>query len=399
MKYNITLLAKIFFFVMISYGFFLYFKINFLINKKMRLFPVFIYSKVITLQPGNSYSQKEIISMLRNIQYKYVSVLRSSGEFITEGKNVILIRRSFDFPDGREEKICVKLFFNGNKLIKIKNLYNNRNFSFLRLDPKLIMILRSLNGEQMLVLPKKCYPSELINMLLTVEDRYFYIHHGINVYSIIRAFLINIRSGYIVQGGSTLTQQLVKNLFLTNTKTLWRKIKEIYMALVVDWKFSKDKILEVYLNEVYFGQDRNKQIRGFPLASLYYFGRSINELSLDQCALLVGMIKGASLYNPWKNPMIALNRRNEVLYILFKQCIINNKLYRSLISKPLIVKSRKNIVSDENSLVQIIQKELKRKLENKTENLLGIKVFTTLNLVSQAYLNHPIKIIINFLKK
>ncbi|XBC44622.1 MAG: bifunctional glycosyl transferase/transpeptidase [Buchnera aphidicola (Schlechtendalia peitan)] len=392
-------LITFFIFLIILYGFFLYSKISFFINERMWQFPISIYSRIITLEPGSNYTKREIISILKSIRYRYVSVLKNPGEFIIKKNSITLIRRSFHFPDGKEGKIYAKLYFDNDVLTKIKNLNNNNNFGLLKLDPQLITMLPSSNGEQRLFLPRKYYPKMLIDILLTTEDRYFYNHDGINVHSIFRAFLANINAGYTIQGGSTLTQQLVKNLFLTNTRSLWRKINEIYMALIMDWKYSKDRILELYLNEVYLGQDGSKQIRGFPLASLYYFGLPINELSLDQYALLVGMMKGASLYNPWNHPKITLNRRNVVLYMLLKQNIINDELYHFLIRKPLKVQSRSSILSSKTAFIQVVKKELKEKLGNTIKHFSGIKIFTTLDLISQMSAENSVKNVVPLLKK
>ncbi|QCI23220.1 bifunctional glycosyl transferase/transpeptidase [Buchnera aphidicola] len=399
---NMALFVKMFFFLfflVILYGCFLYIKISFFINGKVWDLPISVYSRIITLEPGSCYSKREMISILKGIRYRRVSILKQSGEFLVNKKTIVLIRRAFNFPDGREEKIHVKLYFDNNVLIKIKNLSNNHNFGVFRLDPQLITMLDPPNGEQRLFLSRKYYPKMLIDILLTTEDRYFYRHDGINIYSIIRAFLVNMESGGAIQGGSTLTQQLVKNLFLTNTRSLLRKINEIYMALIMDWKYSKDRILELYLNEVYLGQDGNKQIRGFPLASLYYFGCPINELRLDQYAVLVGMMKGASLYNPWKNPKIVFNRRNVVLHMLLQQNVINKNLYSSLIEKPVKIQPRGKIISPQSSFIQIIKNELKEKLGNKFKCLSGTKIFTTLDLVSQTSAERAVEYVIPLLNK
>lgn len=132
----------------------------------------------------------------------------------------------------------------------------------------------------------------------------------------------------------------MKNLFLSSERSYWRKANEAYMALIVDARYSKDRILELYMNEVYLGQSGDNEIRGFPLASLYYFGRPVEELSLDQQALLVGMVKGASVYNPWRNPKLALERRNLVLRLLQQQQVIDQELYDMLSARPLGVQPR-----------------------------------------------------------
>ncbi|MDE9566955.1 transglycosylase domain-containing protein, partial [Xenorhabdus bovienii] len=172
-------------------------------------------------------------------------------------------------------------------------------------------------------------------------------------------------AGRAVQGGSTLTQQLVKNLFLSNERTLTRKANEALMALLMDARYSKDRILELYLNEIYLGQSGDEQIRGFPLASQYYFGRPIDELGLDQLALLVGMVKGASVYNPWRNPKRALERRNIVLKILQNRNIIDQELYDLLSARPLGVKPKNEGLTPQPAFMQLVRQELQEKLGDK----------------------------------
>lgn len=367
-----------------AYGFYLNQQIKERLDGKVWDLPAAVYGRMVNLEPGMDYSQAEMVRLLEGMQYRKVSKITTSGEFVVRGNSIEILRRPFNFPDQKEGQILARMVFDNNALSKIENMENGRSFGFFRLDPKLITMMQSANNEQRLVLPISDFPESLVKILLETEDRNFYEHDGVSLYSIGRAVVANLSAGRSVQGGSTLTQQLVKNLFLTNERTLKRKANEAYMAVLLDYNYSKERILELYLNEVFLGQNGNDEIRGFPLASLYYFGRPINELSFDQQALLVGMVQGASTYNPWTKPQNAIKRRNIVLKILETRGVIDQEMYQVLSARPLGVKNKEGLVASQPAFMQMVRSELNEKLGDKVKELSGAKIFTTLDPVAQT---------------
>ncbi|MGL4474280.1 MAG: penicillin-binding protein 1B, partial [Shewanella sp.] len=215
-------------------------------------------------------------------------------------------------------------------------------------------------------------------------DRSFYDHHGINPIAILRAALVNVSAGRTVQGGSTITQQLAKNFFLSSERSLERKIREALMAVIIDFRYSKQEILEAYLNEVYMGQDKSRSVHGIGLASQFYFGRPVAELTLAQQAFLIASIKGPSYYNPWRSPARALERRDLVLKLLMENNKISVNEYTVAVESPLGVRKESKPV---RARLPAFFAQVKRELTSRYGDALlkqsGIKVYTTLDPIAQ----------------
>lgn len=377
-------LCLIFVAVTVVYGIYLDQQIKERIDGNVWELPAAVYGQIVDLEPDSDYSLSDVVTLLKGAQYRQQdSKATRPGEFIVQNGAVEIYRRPFTFPDGEEKAFRVKITFYENRIDRISNLDTGRDFGLLKIDPKLITMMHSPNGEQRLFVPLREFSDSLIKTLVATEDKRFYDHHGVSLYSIGRAIYVNLTTGR-TEGGSTLTQQTVKNLFLTNERSISRKIREAYMAIILDARYSKERILELYLNEVYLGQAGSEEIHGFPLASLYYFGRPVNELTLDQQAVLVGMVKGASYYNPWTQPQQVIERRNVVLKLAEQQGIIDEELYNLLSQRPLSVLPKGGVISPQPAFMQVVRSELRKQLGDKADHLSGMKIFTTFDPVAQA---------------
>lgn len=352
--------------------------------------PTVVYARILNLAPGENITIQEVRNELDVLNYRKVRQPRYPGEYSSSSTKIEVIRRPFEFSDGPEPDRHVMLHFSSSQLERIQSLEKKGDLGYLRIEPKMLGMLEKNHDEQRLFLRRDQFPEVMVDALLVTEDRNFYQHDGVSPLAIARALVANVKAGRTVQGGSTLTQQLAKNIFLSSDRTLWRKIREAYIALILDYRYSKDRILEAYLNEVYLGQSGGEAIHGFGLASRLYFGQPIQELRIDQLALLVGMVKGPSYYNPVRFPERAKERRDLVLRLMMQQDILSAKQYDMAASRPLDIQSNPRIASRQPAYFQQLKIELEQKVGEAFQSDTGLRVFTSLDPVSQQELERAL---------
>lgn len=301
------------------------------------------------------------------------------GSYQRNGSRFLISTRGFRFPDGDEPRRRLALTIAGDRVAELRILRGEPS-PIVRLEPAQIGGIYPAHREDRILVQLDQVPPLLPATLMAVEDRHFYEHFGIAPLSIARALLANLRAGAIVQGGSTLTQQLVKNFFLTQEQTLVRKANEALMSLLLEWHYDKDDILETYLNEVYLGQAGTRSIHGFGLGSQFYFGESVGDLAPHQIALLVGLVKGPSYYNPRRHPQRALRRRNLVLSVMEEAGLLSAAEAEQARAMPLGVSVRPSY--SENlypAYIELVRRHLARDYREEDLRSEGLRIFTTLD--------------------
>lgn len=370
--------------IFILYGIYLDSKIQARFAGQIWKTPAQVYARSLVLTPNLFLPHEQLIAELKLLNYVKVSSPKKAGEFSASRNKIDIIRRSFDYLDGTEPSRRIFLNFEDDRLIKIYDVDAGKNLNSVNLDPMLLDTLQAKDQEDRILVELQDYPQMLIDTLLLVEDRNFYHHNGVSPLAIIRAAFANMNAGRTVQGGSTLTQQLVKNFFLTRERSLWRKFNEAYMALLINYRLSKDEVLTGYLNEVYLGQNFKDGVYGFGLASYFYFGRPILELSVDQIAFLVGVVKGPSYYDAWRYPERTQDRRDLILKLLAKNGYISTQEYKDAITRPLGVIPRGQMsVSKAPAFMSLLKRELNTKFGASLYDQSGLKIYTSLDPIAQ----------------
>ena len=304
------------------------------------LFPVATraFSRPLYLAVGGDLERTGLVEHLIRVGYREVeSVPVAPGEFVRKQRRILISRRPFEFAEADSDggQLVVGLDETG-RITELRDARGKRREAWL--EPELIGSFWGTHWVDRRRLPLDAYPQHLIDALIAIEDRRFFEHGGLDLRRIAGAALANLRAGRVVQGGSTLTQQLVKNLYLSADRSLMRKLQEAPMAVYIDWRHDKRSILEAYLNEIYLGQRGPVAIHGIGAAAQHYFDKDASDLTLAESAFLVGLIRGPGLYSPHSDLRVARGRRDTVLAIMLELGKVSEVEFASAIGEELVAR-------------------------------------------------------------
>ncbi|MEX1080783.1 MAG: penicillin-binding protein 1B [Halofilum sp. (in: g-proteobacteria)] len=344
--------------------------------------PAHVYTRPMELYDGRALEQQAVLDHLRAAGYRRGELPLGEGEYAFRGSRLRIHTRPFRYPDGVEPARELGVHFDDGRIASVDGA---QGAAIARLQPQRIGQVYAGRRTDRELVALDDVPEELVQALIAVEDREFFDHWGIQPSAIGRAALANLRAGRTVQGGSTITQQLVKNYFLSGEQTLTRKFTEALMSASLEWHFSKEQILEAYLNEVYLGQDGGRAIRGFGLGAQFWFDRPLGELELHQLALLVGMIKGPGLYDPRANPERARDRRDVVLRVLARETEIDDERVARARTQPIDVVDRDAVrLARYPAYLDLVRRELSDEYSDQELRTGGLRVFTHLDPQAQV---------------
>jgi 1A family penicillin-binding protein len=348
-----------------------------------------VYSNLTTIEEGDT--KEYLLDKLKRLGYTQVGGNLNKGEYSSSTEYMRIYINDFQYPRLLNSGYLVALRFRDNRIASIEKEDGTKIQNFY-LEPELISGLYGAEGtaRQLVRLPD--IPKSLLEAFIVTEDKRFYKHWGIDIFRVIKAMYKNIMARQIVEGSGTITMQLARYLFLTRNQTIQRKIQEALLALKIERKYSKDEILERYLNFIDLGRYGSHQIYGVQQASLSYFGKPVWDLSLDECALLAALPKSSSRYSPLKYPDRAQQRRNLVLRIMLKRGYITQEQYETSVKKPLKIRLPAEVTTANNAphFLEYIKIQLENKYKSTMLYTEGLKVYTTLDTTLQTIANEAI---------
>jgi penicillin-binding protein 1B len=346
-------------------------------------FPSKIYSDSYLLYAGMNLRTEDFLEKLRRLGYQETKAAPDGkGEYRFQRSSGLLdiFLHDFSYPTETFKGVPIRISLQGNTVGKLQNRNNGEELFSLELEPELVTGLYETVWQERRLVKLPEVPPLLVRAILAIEDERFYRHFGVDPVALTRAMWVNFRSGAVLQGGSTLTQQLVKNFFLGSERTMSRKLKEAFMALIVERNYSKNEILENYLNEIYLGQKGSQGIYGIWEASQFYFSKPLTELSVGEMALLAGLIRGPNNYSPYRSVEAATKRRNVVLAKLLEDNIISRQQYEASLNETLPHRQLIKVTNDAPYYVDFLRRELAENYSNDVLTTEGLRIFTSLDL-------------------
>jgi penicillin-binding protein 1B len=348
--------------------------------------PSRVYARPLALAPKLALTPEALLAELSAARYLAVDVPLQPGTYHREGNRFEIATRAFASAQGPVAAQRIVVTLAGGRVSALADAATKKPIKGAFVDPARIATLYGARQEERRVVRAQDVPPLLVAALQAVEDRDFAHHHGIAPMAILRAAWVNLTAGEVVQGGSTLTQQLVRNLFLSRTQSWSRKANEATLALLIEARFSKARILEAYLNEIYLGQQGGQAVHGVAAASEFYFGHDLGSASLPEIALLIGLIQGPSLHDPRRFPERAKQRRNVVLGVMEETGLIN-PVDRAAASKaPLGVTPAGALARNRYpAFLDLVREQLRRDFPDSSLRSDGLTVLTTLAPATQSF--------------
>ena len=349
--------------------------------------PARIYAAPLELHVGLKVPEDDVVSELHELGYRPTR-RQGSGWYVRDGSRLDISVRPFVFWDGPQPARELRVTFQAGAVTALTDA-KGADLALARLEPRMIGGIYPANNEDRILVQLKDVPKALIDELIAVEDRSFYTNWGFDPRGIARAVL-SLFTGHI-QGGSTLTQQLVKNFFLSPERTIRRKATELVMAVLLELHYSKQEILETYLNEIYLGQDRDRAIHGVGLAAQFYFDKRVNRLSIAESALLVALVRGPTYYDPYRHPKRALERRNLVLRQTRDEGFITAAQYEAARATGLGLNPKPSTgTTPYPAFVDLVHRQLLHDYDEADLRSEGLRIFTTLEPRVEAAAEHAL---------
>ena len=340
--------------------------------------PAGVYAAPLELYAGLTLDASNLAATLDQLGFQQADAVTRPGQYRLANDRLTLWTRAFQFWDRLDPAARYTVSFGDGRIRAIDDADGQRT-ALLRLEPMRLGSIFATHHEDRLLVEPDAIPAMLVDALKAVEDRKFDRHFGLDFTAILRAAWVNLKSGEIRQGGSTLTQQLVKSYFLDGRRTFRRKYREAIMAVALELRYDKRALLHAYVNEIYLGQQGTRAIHGFGLASEFYFGKYLSQLELHETALLIALVKGPSYYDPRRFPERALSRRNLVLQMLADLDVVDDKAAAESINRELGVTARSRVGSRyQPAYMDLVRRELATQYSDESIATIGLRVFTNL---------------------